>query len=175
MARRSKTSQETSGTCKRDFQKARNITIAGRRTSVRLEPEMWDALEDVSRREKLTIHDLCTRINQRRVSSNATYRDVPLTLSAAIRVFLIKYFRECALAGGFLGAGQGVVLIEDVFRNAPPEPTNSGGPAAPAVCDPPWPVPDYPGIPAASPAPAAGSHLRKVARILMPAIIKKGD
>ncbi|MCB1581269.1 MAG: ribbon-helix-helix domain-containing protein, partial [Alphaproteobacteria bacterium] len=41
---------------------SRNITVAGRRTSVRLEPEMWMALKEISKREKCTMHDICSLI-----------------------------------------------------------------------------------------------------------------
>ena len=65
---------------------SKNITICGRRTSIRLEPEMWDALEDVSNREKRTIHD---------IASYAYLRKKPITsLTAAIRVFLLTYYRD---------------------------------------------------------------------------------
>ena len=38
---------------------SRNITIFGRRTSVRLEPEMWVALNDIANRERCSVHDIC--------------------------------------------------------------------------------------------------------------------
>ena len=37
---------------------SRNITVLGRRTSVRLEPEMWREIKAISQREQCTIHDL---------------------------------------------------------------------------------------------------------------------
>jgi predicted DNA-binding ribbon-helix-helix protein len=37
---------------------SRNITVGGRRTSVRLEPEMWNSLYDIAKRENCTIHDI---------------------------------------------------------------------------------------------------------------------
>jgi predicted DNA-binding ribbon-helix-helix protein len=78
---------------------SRNITIMKRRTSVRLEPEMWSALREISRREKCTIHDLCTLISVRK--SPAT------SLTAAIRVFLMLYFRAAANEEGHVRAGHG--------------------------------------------------------------------
>ncbi len=62
----------------------RNVIIAGRRTSLRLEPALWDALREVCRREGMTRHELCTWINRRRRAS---------TLTAAVRVFIVSYFR----------------------------------------------------------------------------------
>lgn len=63
---------------------SRNINIGGHRTSVRLEPAMWQALQDISRRENCRIHDICTLIAQHKNSATS--------LTAAIRVFLMCYF-----------------------------------------------------------------------------------
>lgn len=41
---------------------SRNITVLTRRTSVRLEPEMWNALREIARRERCKIHDICSLI-----------------------------------------------------------------------------------------------------------------
>lgn len=78
---------------------SKNITILGRRTSVRLEPEMWNALKDISRRETCSIHDICSLIN---------IRKNPLTsLTAAIRVFLMLYYRAASTSEGHGKAGHG--------------------------------------------------------------------
>jgi predicted DNA-binding ribbon-helix-helix protein len=65
-----------------------NIVVAGHRTSVRLEPVMWDALQDIARRRRLTVHDLVTDIDRRRRES---------TLTAAIRVYIVDFYRAAAL------------------------------------------------------------------------------
>lgn len=78
---------------------SKNITILGRRTSVRLEPEMWNALKDISRRENCSIHDICSLIH---------IRKNPITsLTAAIRVFLMLYYRAASNADGHAKAGHG--------------------------------------------------------------------
>lgn len=78
---------------------SKNITILGRRTSVRLEPEMWNALKDISRREACSIHDICSLVH---------IRKNPLTsLTAAIRVFLMLYYRAAATQEGHIKAGHG--------------------------------------------------------------------
>ena len=78
---------------------SRNITVMGRRTSVRLEPEMWRALNEIADREKCTIHDICTLIKMRKN---------PMTsLTAAIRVFLMLYFRASSTEDGHGSAGHG--------------------------------------------------------------------
>ena len=45
---------------------SRNITVDQKRTSVRLEPEMWNSLYDIANREGCSIHDICTLINLRK-------------------------------------------------------------------------------------------------------------
>lgn len=76
----------------------RNVTIRGRRTSLRLEPAMWDALHEIAEREGLTIHELCTLVQKQRQES---------TLTAAIRVYILIYFREAATKQGHELAGHG--------------------------------------------------------------------
>ncbi len=78
---------------------SRNITIMGRRTSVRLEPEMWTALREISKRERCTIHDLCTLVSVR--------KNTDTSLTAAIRVFLMLYFRAATTEEGHARANHG--------------------------------------------------------------------
>lgn len=78
---------------------SRNITVLGKRTSVRLEPEMWRALKDISRRESCSIHDLCSLIHLRKNKNTS--------LTAAIRVFLMLYFRAASTDEGHMRAGHG--------------------------------------------------------------------
>lgn len=78
---------------------SRNITVLGRRTSVRLEPEMWNALKDISRREGCSIHDVCSLIQLRKTKATS--------LTAAIRVFLMLYYRAGTTEEGHARAGHG--------------------------------------------------------------------
>ena len=64
---------------------SRNVTVGSRRTSMRLEPQMWDAIESIAHIEGVTVNNLCTQIDCRR-------RDTGLT--SATRVFIISYFRH---------------------------------------------------------------------------------
>jgi predicted DNA-binding ribbon-helix-helix protein len=73
-----------------------NVTVAGRRTSIRLEPAMWRALREISAREGKTMHALVTDIERGRAQSS---------LTAAIRVFLLDYFRAAATEEGHRRAG----------------------------------------------------------------------
>jgi predicted DNA-binding ribbon-helix-helix protein len=61
---------------------SKNITVAGRRTSMRLESRFWDALDEIARREHRTIHELCTTIDERRGR---------LSLTAAVRAAVVDY------------------------------------------------------------------------------------
>lgn len=78
---------------------SRNITIAGHRTSVRLEPDMWTALKEISRRERANMHEVCTTVAQ--------HKRVGSSLTAAIRVFIMAYFRAAATDDGHKQAGHG--------------------------------------------------------------------
>jgi predicted DNA-binding ribbon-helix-helix protein len=63
----------------------RNVVVAGHRTSVRLEPVMWDALRDIARDREMPVNDLVTEIAQN--------RDAP-SLTAAIRVYIVGFYRS---------------------------------------------------------------------------------
>lgn len=77
----------------------RNVIAQGRRTSIRLEPQMWNALREIAAREKMTVNELCTLIDQnpRRPSS----------LTSAIRLFIMMYFKAAATEAGHRQAGHG--------------------------------------------------------------------
>jgi len=77
----------------------KNITVMGKRTSVRLEPEMWASLKDISKREHCTVNDLCTLINIKKNDNTS--------LTTAIRIFLMLYFRAAATEEGHGSAGHG--------------------------------------------------------------------
>ena len=78
---------------------SRNVTILGRRTSVRLEPEMWMALKEIAKRERCSSHDICGLISLRKNENTS--------LTAAIRVFLMLYFRASSTEEGHAKAGHG--------------------------------------------------------------------
>jgi predicted DNA-binding ribbon-helix-helix protein len=78
---------------------SRNITIDDHRTSVRLEPDMWIALREICRREHTSLHSLCTEIADRKPQNSS--------LTAAIRVFIMAYYRAAATEDGHSKAGHG--------------------------------------------------------------------
>lgn len=77
----------------------RNVVVLGKRTSLRMEPEMWDALNDVAAREQHPVHEICTAIVEKKPPA--------ASLTAAIRVFLVNYYRLAATEEGHLQAGHG--------------------------------------------------------------------
>lgn len=66
---------------------SKNVTIDGRRTSLRLEEEMWAALDDICQAENISLHDLCSRIEKARDAGSRT---------STIRAFVVMYFRAKA-------------------------------------------------------------------------------
>ncbi len=73
----------------------RNVVVAGHRTSVRLEPTMWEALREIARQRETNLNELVTEIDRRRDASS---------LTAAIRVYIVDFYRSAA-AQGARGAG----------------------------------------------------------------------
>jgi predicted DNA-binding ribbon-helix-helix protein len=65
----------------------RNVVVAGHRTSVRLEPVMWEALRDIARGREMPVNDLVTEIDR--------HRGAP-SLTAAIRVYIVDFYRNAA-------------------------------------------------------------------------------
>jgi predicted DNA-binding ribbon-helix-helix protein len=80
----------------------RNVTVGGRRTSVRLESAMWDALFEICRREDTTVNALLTWVDRTRSESS---------LTSAIRSYTVLYYRDAAVnaetRNGALGAPVG--------------------------------------------------------------------
>jgi predicted DNA-binding ribbon-helix-helix protein len=79
----------------------RNVRVRGRRTSLRLEQPMWDALEEIAVRERRSINDICSTIDERRCDSG---------LTGAVRVYIMSYFRAAATEMGHVGVGHGRLL-----------------------------------------------------------------
>lgn len=76
----------------------KNVNVGNRRTSIRLEEEMWTAVNELCQREGMTIHELCSLIDRYRNSSS---------LTAGLRVFLVKYFRDASTEAGHVNAAHG--------------------------------------------------------------------
>jgi predicted DNA-binding ribbon-helix-helix protein len=77
---------------------SRNVTLAGRRTSLRMEQAVWHALEEIAQRENWTLHALVQQIDRQRHER---------TLTAGVRVYVLQYFRAAATEAGHAAAGHG--------------------------------------------------------------------
>ena len=75
---------------------SRNVTINGRRTSLRLEQVLWDAVEDICDKEGLELNELITLIDQRRNKISRT---------SAVRTFTVTYLHNLATDKGRLRKG----------------------------------------------------------------------
>jgi predicted DNA-binding ribbon-helix-helix protein len=74
----------------------KNVRVNRHRTSLRLEPEFWDALGDICAREGTTVHTVASAIADHRKGGS---------LTSAIRVFVVLYFR--ALVGALADDSSG--------------------------------------------------------------------
>jgi predicted DNA-binding ribbon-helix-helix protein len=72
----------------------RNVIIGGHRTSIRLEMEMWEALDEICRREGMVPNTLCSMIDAARDDTSRT---------STIRSFIVRYFRCIDTPGGRVG------------------------------------------------------------------------
>lgn len=78
---------EASLSVKLNSMKKYNVVLGDKRTSITLEPIVWEVLHDVADRQESSVHELCSFINSRKKPG--------ANLSSAIRVFLIAYLFIC--------------------------------------------------------------------------------
>lgn len=76
----------------------RNVVAERGRTSMRLEPELWDALLEICRREQIDTSELVRRIETLGHAGGRT---------SAVRVYLLQYFRSAATEAGHTAIGHG--------------------------------------------------------------------
>ena len=91
----------------------RNIVAGRGRTSMRLEPELWDALLEICRREALDPGQLVRRVEEQGHSGGRT---------SAVRVHILTYFRTAATEDGHTQAGHGVGEVARPKGLSAPEP-----------------------------------------------------
>ena len=85
------------------------VSVAGRRTSVRLEPVILDALRDIARQRRMTVHSLVSDIDSRRTTPN---------LSSAIRAYVVTYLSRALREG----AGQQGIRASLPIKPRSPQP-----------------------------------------------------
>ena len=88
----------------------RNVSVHGHRTSIRLEPQIWDSMTEICRREFCTPHDVCSYVAERKPPHGS--------LTSSLRVFILNYFRTCATEDGHhrTGHGQGMFMSQQQER-----------------------------------------------------------
>lgn len=78
----------------------RNVVARRGRTSMRLEPELWQALVEIGERERRDVSSLVRK---------AEGEENPGGRTSAVRVFVLDYFRSAATEGGHAGVGHGIL------------------------------------------------------------------
>ena len=78
---------------------SRNVMIGKVRTSMRLEPDVWEGLAEICRRERMSINEVCT------IMKGGT-RDLQ-SLTSSVRMHVLGYFRRAATPQGHRLAGHG--------------------------------------------------------------------
>lgn len=63
----------------------RNVKIKDRRTSVMMERELWDALQEICVRSNRSVHEICAEVQEGLEAGE--------NFTAALRVFIVSYFR----------------------------------------------------------------------------------
>src|SRR5258708_35213394 len=76
----------------------RNVVAERGRTSMRLEPELWEALLEICGREGQDMSSLVRKVEQVGHAGGRT---------SAVRVFVLSYFREAATEIGHGAVGHG--------------------------------------------------------------------
>jgi len=64
----------------------KNVVVNGKRTSMRLEPAMWQALEEISRAEGCTVAEICDTVEKLCQPGH--------NFTSAMRVFIMEYYRK---------------------------------------------------------------------------------
>lgn len=90
----------------------RNVVAERGRTSMRLEPELWEALLEICGREGQDMSSLVRKVEQNGHAGGRT---------SAVRVFVMSYFRDAATEAGHIAAGHGALSVNrqpEVARSA---------------------------------------------------------
>jgi predicted DNA-binding ribbon-helix-helix protein len=63
----------------------RGVYVGARRTTLRLEPIMWEALAEIAEERGRSVHDILTEISRKYDQPN---------LSSAVRVCIVEFYRQ---------------------------------------------------------------------------------
>lgn len=81
-----------------------NVYSAAGRTTIRLEPEIWQAFREICSRESLTAANLVQKVDEAREAGGRT---------SGIRIFVFNYFRSAATEPGHAAVGHGRLKTVD--------------------------------------------------------------
>ncbi len=101
--------------------KLRSIQRAGRRSSLRLEMEFWEALDEIASRQCMTLGRLLDVIDREEIDPRG-----PRGFTARIRVFCVRYYRTRQHLTGPDGKPAEPALWA-LLRGAPPTGGDPGG------------------------------------------------
>jgi len=107
----------------------RNVRIAGRRTSIRLEPALWEAFDNVCAQERIRKNKLIELVAEENAGNQG--------LTSSVRVFLVAYYASLSAARGALGSpsflkalgevGETAARLVDAKKQPPPKGLLSAG------------------------------------------------
>ncbi len=87
---------------------AKNIIVENRRTSVRLEPEYWDALNRIVAREGCKLCDITRLIFLKKPKKQS--------VASALRVYCMLYYKASSTDAGHIKAGHGSIIKKMRFQ-----------------------------------------------------------
>lgn len=67
--------------------KCRNVSVNGRRTSIRIHHDIWGHIDEICAREALALNLLCSQVDDVRGA---------LPLTEALRIYTLNYWRDAA-------------------------------------------------------------------------------
>lgn len=99
----------------------RTVDIDGKSYQLRIEPSYWEALDDICRREEMTLGELCSDLRRRLAIhvQRLGQGSEAVSLANAVRVFAVGYYRQAATEKGhdLAGHGQGDPFLATPFEN----------------------------------------------------------
>tara|TARA_R110002096_G_scaffold90764_8_gene205686 strand:- start:1090 stop:1947 length:858 start_codon:yes stop_codon:yes gene_type:complete len=87
----------------------RSVTINGRRTTMRLEPSMWNAIRRIAEDQSLSVNQICSKIDSSRGE---------MSMTAAVRSYIVSYLQQVPTQADQASAPQSIDMILAEFGPA---------------------------------------------------------
>ncbi|QCO05425.1 ribbon-helix-helix domain-containing protein [Azospirillum argentinense] len=81
----------------------KNVVVNGRRTSMRLEPMMWESLGDICSRKGASLNEVVSFVETKVLSLDGACPN----LASSVRAFVAEFYRTAATEEGHRLAGHG--------------------------------------------------------------------